>query len=453
MGKKSTPAAPDYTAAAEKTADANLEMARYNTNSNRINQQTPWGSLTYTNNQSYDNAAYARAMQDWNASKKKGTMPNQNDFVRDNWTQTETVSPEIQKALDSQIAIQQGLSDQANSMLNTVKNSYAQPFTAKKWDEYTAGMPGVNTSSLGRIGSFSGDGSGIDTSRVGQAGVFGGNGDGINVNAPQFTNARQDEYARAAYDSQMGLLRGDLDNQEQRTNNRLALQGLTPGSEASDRALGSFYDGRSRQLQSLAAQSVLTGNQMSNTDYGSQLAGFGAGNQAQGQKFALDQEGYNTNLNGLTTNAQLQAAYNQAQAQKFALDQEGFNTNANATLNNAQLQAGENAQQQQLYNQLAQTYGMNWQQEQTLRNMPLNELNALLNGQQVQNPTFEGYNMQQYVPGADYSGAAQSQYQAEMDAFNAQSKNRNAGIGAVAGIAGSMFGGPIGGMAAKSLFG
>lgn len=96
---------------------------------------------------------------------------------------------------------------------------------------------------------------------------------------------------------------------------------------------------------------------------------------------------------------------------------------------------------------------MNWQQEQTLRNMPLNELNALLNGQQVQNPTFEGYAQQQYVPGADYSGAAQSQYQAEMDAFNAQSKNRNAGIGAVAGIAGSMFGGPIGGMAAKSLFG
>lgn len=48
MGKSSTPAAPDYAAAADKTAAGNLDAARLATKANRVDQITPYGSLTYT---------------------------------------------------------------------------------------------------------------------------------------------------------------------------------------------------------------------------------------------------------------------------------------------------------------------------------------------------------------------------------------------------------------------
>ena len=48
MGKKSAPAAPDYTSAAQATATGNLDVARAQQAANMVNQQTPYGSLTYT---------------------------------------------------------------------------------------------------------------------------------------------------------------------------------------------------------------------------------------------------------------------------------------------------------------------------------------------------------------------------------------------------------------------
>jgi hypothetical protein len=46
-GKSSPPPAPDYRAAAEKTAAGNKEMAEYTTKANRVDQFNPYGSLTY----------------------------------------------------------------------------------------------------------------------------------------------------------------------------------------------------------------------------------------------------------------------------------------------------------------------------------------------------------------------------------------------------------------------
>jgi hypothetical protein len=54
------------------------------------------------------------------------------------------------------------------------------------------------------------------------------------------------------------------------------------------------------------------------------------------------------------------------------------------------------------------------------RNQPLNELNALLTGQQVQSPQMPGFQPAGRAPGADLLGAANSQYDSSMDAYNAQ---------------------------------
>jgi hypothetical protein len=64
---------------------------------------------------------------------------------------------------------------------------------------------------------------------------------------------------------------------------------------------------------------------------------------------------------------------------------------------------------QQAYNQAMTNY-----------NLPLNTLSALRTGAQVQNPTFINTPQQANTAGADFLGAAQMGYNAEMGGFNAQ---------------------------------
>lgn len=49
-GKSDPPPAPDYTGAANATAEGNLENSRIATKTNRVNTYTPYGSLTYSQN-------------------------------------------------------------------------------------------------------------------------------------------------------------------------------------------------------------------------------------------------------------------------------------------------------------------------------------------------------------------------------------------------------------------
>lgn len=59
------------------------------------------------------------------------------------------------------------------------------------------------------------------------------------------------------------------------------------------------------------------------------------------------------------------------------------------------------------------------------RQTPLNEMNALRSGAQVGTPDFGGYGQQQFTPGTDFTGAAQNQFGAAMDAYNADVANQN----------------------------
>jgi len=54
------------------------------------------------------------------------------------------------------------------------------------------------------------------------------------------------------------------------------------------------------------------------------------------------------------------------------------------------------------------------------RGFSLNEINAILSGQQVAMPGMPGFNTAGVVEGADLTGAARDTYSAEMDAFSAQ---------------------------------
>ncbi len=72
MGKKSpsAPPMPDYKGAAEATAQSNLDAMRAATAANRVNQVTPWGTLTYSQSpRKFNQAGYDAAMQAYNSQQ------------------------------------------------------------------------------------------------------------------------------------------------------------------------------------------------------------------------------------------------------------------------------------------------------------------------------------------------------------------------------------------------
>src|SRR5512139_136307 len=97
MGKKSPPPAPDYTAAAEKQAEASKDLVNQQTYANRPDLYTPWGSQT------------------WQSAA--GVDPATGEPIT-NWFSEIQLSPEQQVALDDQMAIQGGRSQAALGMLD-----------------------------------------------------------------------------------------------------------------------------------------------------------------------------------------------------------------------------------------------------------------------------------------------------------------------------------------------
>lgn len=81
------------------------------------------------------------------------------------------------------------------------------------------------------------------------------------------------------------------------------------------------------------------------------------------------------------------------------------------------------------------------QEQSFLRNEPLNTLNAVRTGAQVTNPTFQATPQQAFTPGADYLGAAQQGYQADLNASNAKNAAKGNMFGGLAGIGGSVLSG------------
>lgn len=154
-GKSSAPPPPDYEGAARATAQGNLEATRYATEANRINQFTPYGSLTYrqTPSTSVDYDAYDKAMADYNrkvdeAYRNAGLSsmgsqtqpsreqfmsqfraPNVNDFSRTStaWEQNVTLTPEAQAALDQQLALNRKYGETANVGFDRVRQLFENP--------------------------------------------------------------------------------------------------------------------------------------------------------------------------------------------------------------------------------------------------------------------------------------------------------------------------------------
>ena len=95
--------------------------------------------------------------------------------------------------------------------------------------------------------------------------------------------------------------------------------------------------------------------------------------------------------------------------------------------------------QNQFFNQALSGNQATLQQRAFLRQLPMNELNALRTGSQVTNPTFSTPGQQGQTSGPDLLGATKGQYDAQLGQVNADNAkaagNTQAGIGALAALA------------------
>ena len=304
------------------------------------------------------------------------------------WAQNTTLAPGLQQALDAQVGTQLGRSQLAGGFMDRVRGEYAQPF------DY-AGLPQMAQANA--PGNLS---TGLTDYTPGLA-------TGFNFGAPlpQVDSGFRDTVANQL----MARMQPTHDYQRQQLESRLSNQGFQVGSEAYKRALDDL-----QQRQSLERFNALdqSGNEMqrlfgmqmqtANTGFNQNLQGAQFNNQALGQAASLDQA--------------------RMQAQNAAIGQQ-------QNLNQGYADAQNRLRQQAIAEQMQR------------RGMSLNEMNALLSGQQVQMPSMPSFTAAGRAETPNILGATQMGYDAALGATNAQNAafGNLLGAGAQLGSAAFMF--------------
>lgn len=346
MGKSSPkpPAAPDPTQVASAQTQQNKDTAIANAALNRIDQYTPWGSQTYSQNGVDSNG-----------------IPK--------YSQSINLSPEQQMLLNSNNTINQGLADIGVNAINGVSKSVLENFN------YNSAPKQVLGASYGNIQND------VDLSKIPE--LIGG------ADLTKDLQTQRD----ALYNQQSAFLDPQWKQDQSDLENKLLAQGITQNSDAWNRATGDF--GRNKEFAyNNARNSAITGGGAEQ----SRLFGIG---------LASNQNAYGQALN----NAQF---HNQAQQQGFG-----------QSLANANLQNQGRAQ--------------SINEQNYLRQQPLNDLNALRSGSQVTAPQFSGV-PQSLVGNTDLTSLYNNQYQGQLANYNAQQAGNNSLTGGLFGLGSALLG-------------
>jgi len=409
------PAAPDYTGAAVAQGTANLEAARATAKLSNPNIYSPYGNQTVT---------------------YEGDVP----------TITQTLTPEAQKTLNEQQQGQYGLAALGNQGVANASQVFNTPFSF--------GGPAVQTS-LAPVGALQnmptgdqyGQAGSVNPNAYGQAGSVNANAYGQaqgGVAGPNLANTLDTSNVAkmpinagtTAQQAIMARLEPQLQKNRVSTETQLINQGLRPGSEAYNNAAQLL----GQQENDQRTQAVLQGLGLD----------MSANAQGYGQALSTGQFGNAANLAGFNANLANQQAGNQAIAQNFgqgvtaqqmANQAIGQNYGQGVTSQQMQNQAiaqnygqglssaqGQNAVTAQQFNQNQQAAQFaNTAQQQALaqaiqqRQLPLNEINALMSGSQIQNPQFQQYT------GANVQAAPIANATAQQGAFAQNLYNQDVG--------------------------
>ena len=283
------------------------------------------------------------------------------------WQMNNQLAPVLQGALDDQMKLQAGRSDLASGFMGRVADEYKSPFDYSSLPALTQANAPQNLQTQ-------------------TANYTPGLATGFNFGQPlpQMDSSYRDNVANQL----MSKMQPVHDYQTKQLETKLANQGLRAGSEAYNRAMNQLGNQQSLERFNALDQS---------------------GNEAQrlyNMQMQTAQQGYNQNLGA----AQFQ---NQALGQASALDLARMQAQ-NQALGQ---QYGLNAQQAAAQNQLRQQAIAEQAQR---RGMSLNEMNALLSGQQVSMPTMPSFQGAGQSQTPNLLGALQSQYDSQLGATNAQ---------------------------------
>ena len=403
-GKGSPPPAPDYTAAAQQTAAGNLATARIGQYGNMVNQYTPQGSVTYTPRTTgyISTSGQSLTPEEYAARKTAGEdVTGWNPLEQ--WSQTVTLSPEQQRAYEQDAAMNERLRGVAGQGIDYVQQALNRPLQD----------PGKAVRNV-ELSDFTQDiGTQKYKNEIADAGQL-----QRTVNDPELL---QQQVTDALYNQQTQYLDPQFTQSQAKLENQLANQGITRGSEAWNNAIQEQARQKQQAYESARQSAIGQGVGAASTLFGNQLAGGQFVNQAQGQQFGQNQ-------------AQLQA-YNQAQQAMY--DQLMGNANLR---NAAQAQLfGQRLSNAQLYNAgLQQDFG----NQQTLRQEPINILNAVRTGSQLQSANQPQIGVSQpgqlaTVSGPDYLSATTAQGQYNQGLYNAQQASQSNTMSGLMGLGGA----------------
>ena len=405
MGKSSH--APDPYATAAAQTQSNKETANYNAALNRVDQYTPFGSSVYS----------------VTGTGADGAPQYRNDVTLTPLAQQQLDNQQKQNAALSDLGF--NLGDQAKTALSNGIDLSGLPAlqggaTPAQLQTSISGVPGVQGSfdAGGSVQSNIADAgpvqSGLDFSRAPR--LYGAN----DFNAANLrTQAAQYAQAASRLDPQWANNQHDLDAQ-------LANQGVVQGSEAWQRAQDELGRQRNDAYNQATYSAIGAGNQEQQNLFGNSLAARqqsagetqAAGNfadQAQQQRFGQNQASAEfanqAQQQRFGQDAALAAFANQAQDQAY---QQAVASGQFA--NAAEAQAFAQAQAANQANNSARAQGL--QEQATLRDLPLNELNALRASTQIQNPQFSSV-PQAEMANTDISGDIYKSAQMQQQADNA----------------------------------
>ena len=236
------------------------------------------------------------------------------------------------------------------------------------------------------------------------------------VDIPELQKRIQDpnlllqDTTNALYKANTQYLDPQFSQQQADLENKLANQGITQGSEAYNRAMLNFGNQRQQAYESARNQAIAGGQQAAQGMFGMNLQGGQFANQAAGQQFGMGQQ--------------------------------------NAALNNAMQNQlfGQNLSAAQFQNQAV---NQALARAQTLQQNPINMLNAVRTGQQMQvaqmpQVAVSAPGQQATTSGPDMLGAANALGNYNMNSYQAQLQAQSAANAASSNMASGIIGGVMG---------
>lgn len=398
-GKGRAPAAPDYLGAAQQQAAASKELTNIQNFANRPTINTPFGSQSWQTGSTVDPATGQAVTS---------------------WTQNNTIAPELQTALNEQLNLQSDRSQLAGDFMGRVSQEYSQPFD---W---------MNLPQMARVDRPSQLSAGLADYTPGlrtdvqQQDVQRGLNIADNPALPQFDSSYRDTVAQSLVERMMPV----HERQQNQLETQLANQGFTVGSEGYTRALADLQQRQAAERYNALDMAGQEAQRLFNMGMGARQQAFQEdvtggqfGNAAANQAF---QQGLSANQ-----------FRNQSLGQASALDMQRMQAQ-NAAL----------AQQQALNQQFADQQNRLRQQaiaeQMQRRGMSLNEMNALLSGQQVAMPQMPSFVSAQRSETPNILGATQMGYDAALGAYNAQQAAGANTMGGLFSLGSAALGNPFG---------